>query len=144
MITPSTSSQTEYVPFNISFSVIDDLTGLPPVGPVTATLTSSDGNDYSKDVKITVSGNTINVSGTLSDVFNRQIIYLKTPSESVSISKFSELPAEFDTLYHYRGAQVNSITLTLSTAYGSATIDIQNNYNVANANLIKYVKLGKY
>lgn len=154
MITPSTSNETEYVPFSITYTVAADPVvppALPGADPIiqSVSITSSDGNNYTDEVIVTIlNAQNFTVAGTLSDVFNRQMIYLDKNDVTGTVSRFKDIPADFNTLYHYRGATVNSITLTVNvtTDQGliTASIIVQNNYTVANANLVKYVKLGKF
>ena len=155
MITPVSSSVNEYVPFSVTYTVSapEPIPGDPnPVIPPileSVSVTASDGNDYSSELTITIHGDTsFTVEGLLADVFNREMHYLDKDDNFGLVRRFKDIPADFNTLYHYKGATVNSVDITVSaiTDQGTetATIIVQNNYNVANAYLVNYVALGKY
>lgn len=148
MITPSTSDQNEYVPFSVTFTIEPADPLLPPTLE-SVSIAASDGKDYSSELTIDILGDlSFTVSGTLSDVFNREMEYLDKDDKPGMVTRFKDIPTDFNTLYRYKGAVVNSvdITVTATTDLGDevATIVVNNNYTVANANLVKYVALGKF
>jgi len=158
MITPETSNQNEYVPFSLTYVIsaaaADPMAPPetpPPVDPIlqSVNITSSDGVNYADEMTITInSPQSFTIAGALSDVFNRVLNYLDKNDVQGTCGRFKDIPKDFNTLYHYTGATVNSITLSVHaiTDQGveTSTIIVQNNYNVANAKLHEYVALGKY
>lgn len=148
MITPETTDVNEYEAFIVSFTIEPTDPLLPPTLE-SVSVAASDGKDYSSELTITIQGDlSFIVSGTLSDVFNREMEYLDKNDKSGMVHRFKDIPSDFNTLYRYKGAVVNSVDLTVTahTDLGDevATIVVNNNYNVANANLVKYVALGKF
>lgn len=147
MITPDTVNEVEYVPFIDTFVVTDPLTSLP-AAITSVTLTASDGADYTNTVTITILPGMFIVSGNIADVFHRQMKYLDTGAVPGVVGRFQDIPVSYETLYHYTGPYVNSITLILTCVSTAGTdvahIIVRNNWEVANAKLVNYVKMGKY
>lgn len=154
MIEPELSNQVEYVPFSVTFTVSavpldppDPLQEQPTIESVS--VTASDGKDYSSDLTITItSPTTVTISGELSDVFNRTMSYLDENDTIGMVSRFKDIPANFNSLFKYTGATVNSVDLSVNvvTDQGTevATIEVRNNWEVANAKLKEYVAKGKF
>jgi hypothetical protein len=112
-------------------------------------VTASDGKDYSKDLNIVIQSDlSFSISGTLSDIFDRQMDYLDKFEKPQSTKRFKDIPLDFSTLYRYKGPMINSVdlTVTVNTDQGTetSTIIVNNNYAVANSKLQQYVALGKY
>lgn len=148
MISPEISVQIEYTPFSVTFTISsEDPEILPEIESVS--ITASDGNDHSSNIVVTItSPTTVNLSGVLSDVFNRGLYFIAADGSHKVVSKYSDIPADFQTLYQYIAPVVNSIDLTVNvlTTEGSetATIVVENNFSVANAKLAEYVAKGQY
>ena len=149
MLTPETSAEVEYVPFSIDFTVVPE----PPEAIIdieSVSIAASDGNDYSEDITVTItSSSTFTLSGELADVFNRTMSYLDKNDAPGMVTKFKNIPVDFNTLYKYTGATSESIDLTVSVDCGvggiyTATITVSNNWGVANSKLHEYVAKGKY
>lgn len=148
MITPETSNENEYAPFSITYAI----EAVDPMFPPTlesVSVTASDGVDYSADLTITIHDDTsFTVAGVLADVFNREMHYLDKNDQAGMVRRWKDLPVDFNTVYRYKGAVVNSIDLTVTavTSQGDevATIIVQNNYTVSNAYLVDYIAKGKY
>lgn len=144
MIIPATASANEYEAFSLTF-IIDPV----PLTLSAVSITSSDGKDYSSFLATTIHNTfSFTVAGTLSDIFDREMEYLDKNDNMGIVSRFEDIPNDFNTLYRYKGATINSITLTVTATTDTidevATITINNNYNVANSKLVDYVSLGKF
>jgi hypothetical protein len=74
--------------------------------------------------------------------------FLDANDETGVVSKFIDIPTDFNTLYKYKGATSNSVELivTANTTSGTAvaTITVNNNWTMANAKLVEYVIKGKF
>jgi len=148
MILPENVDVNEYAPFSVTFT-IEPLDPLLPSILESVSITASDGNDYSSELTVTIHGDTsFTVSGNIADVFNREMHYLDKNDKAGMVRRWKDLPGDFNTIYRYKGAVVNSVDLTVTaiTDQGSevATIVVNNNYNVSNAYLASYVAKGKY
>jgi len=156
MISPETSDQTEYVPFTLTYTIsVTAEEGAPveppPVDPVleSVTVSASDGRDYSDGLIITlIDDQHFSITGELSDVFDREMGYLDKDGVLGQVTRWRDVPADFQTLYRYKGATAASVTLNVTavTDQGqeTATITVANNFSVSNSKLHEYVALGEY
>ena len=149
IITPDTSTKTEYAPFSISYTISDDdpLVLVPP--EVVSVAVTLDAVDYLPYLTYTLdSPSSFTISGTLSDVFDREMEFLDGNDVSGLVSRFADIPEDFNTLYRYKGAVANSVTLmvdvTATSGSVSASIIVNNNWTTANAKLVEYVLKGKF
>ncbi len=148
LITPDTSTETEYAPFSISYTVSDDtpMAPVPELTSVTVTRGVVDYLPYLTFVQDSLSSFTI--SGTLSDVFDREMTFLDANDVTGVVTKFADIPLDFNTLYRYKGATSNSaelaVTATTTSGVVVATITVNNNWTTANAMLVEYVLKGKF
>lgn len=148
MISPTTSNAIEYSLFSITYTITPtDL--INPHEILSVTVTASDGVDYMQYLTTKIlSGVSFSVSGTLSDVFNRRMDYLDVNADAFSTTRFTGIPSDFNTLYTYIGAVVNSVDLTVTaiTSQGVETsiIVVSNNFEVSNTKLREFVAKGAY
>lgn len=149
IINPDTSTKIEYAPFSISYNISDDdpLVLVPP--EVVSVAVTQGLTDYLPYLTYTLdSPSAFTISGTLSDVFDREMEFLDADDVSGLVSRFADIPEDFNTLYRYKGAMVNSITLTVTVTATSGTVSasivVNNNWGTANAKLVEYVQKGKF
>lgn len=147
MIEPTESTQNEYVPFTIQYTISSIEIDQPVLSHVT--VTSGDGRDYSSDLNIVlIDDQHFSISGELNDVFDREMKYLDKYASPGIKTRWKDIPSGFQTLYSYKGAAINSITLTV-TAHNdiedeTSIITISNNFALANSKLTDYVNRGQY
>lgn len=133
IITPETSTEVEYAPFSITYDISDDdPLVLPEIVSVAITLNAT---NYLPFLTFTQHSTTsFTILGTLSDVFEREMEFLDANDVSGLVSRFTDIPENFNTLYRYKGAMANSITLTVSvtttTGSISAPIIVANNWGL--------------
>lgn len=125
------------------------------------TVTSSTGQQY--PMTTTISGSSVTISGVLEDVFTRQMEYMpaghllnKVPSKT--ITKWKNLPSDFETVVGYAGPGDATITLTVTVDFSeydilgmpgfsqsaSASLIVKNNWMISNQKLTQNVAKGKY
>ena len=164
LLTPANFEIGEGAPFSLTVTVVDDATPPdppPPPDPLPpdyvppdmsnpAVIITSVTSDYPQpSVLLSHTNDTFTVSGAFLDVFPKTISYLNTSNDSVTVTKFADLPEHFNTLYSYRAplVMIKSVFITVTFLYHPAItyeIDVRYDWQTANAAFRNEVKIGYF
>jgi hypothetical protein len=80
-------------------------------------VTPSFPNNQFSNVSVTIAATSFTVAGTYNDVFDRQMRYVNTNKERVTVSRWAEIPSNFGALYKYRPPSTESIDQVYTVVY---------------------------
>ena len=143
-ISPQTKNVNEYEPFVFTFTVSYDVESVnPEIYSVTVD------TEFTPYVNIDiVNAFDFTISGQLGDVFNREISFIQPNEMFGVVSRWVDVPPDFETVYKYVGSseQTRIVDINVQTSEGSiiAQITVANNWEYSNAQLVTYVNSGVY